>query len=64
MAYGFNLNGFQDTDFVNQLKEMTGEFFAEGRTIDLIDNQPGNKNKESLNMFSNTITVPVKRCVS
>lgn len=57
MAYGFNLNGFQDTDFVNQLKEMTGEFFAEGRTIDLIDNQPGNKNKESLNMFSNNITV-------
>ncbi|MBR6067261.1 MAG: hypothetical protein IKP45_05620 [Bacteroidales bacterium] len=57
MAYGFNLNGFQDKDFVNQLHEMTGEFFAEGRTIDLIENQPGNKNKDSLNMFSNNITV-------
>lgn len=57
MAYGFNLNGFQDTDFVNQLHEMTGEFFAEGRTIDIIENQPNNKNKDSLNMFSNNITV-------
>lgn len=57
MAYGFNLNGFQDTNFVNQLHEMTGEFFAEGRTIDIIENQPNNKNKDSLNMFSNNITV-------
>lgn len=57
MAYGFNLDGFQDKDFVNQLHEMTGEFFAEGRTIDLIENQPNNKNKDSLNMFTNEITV-------
>lgn len=57
MAYGFDLTRFQDTDFVNQLHEMTGEFFAEGRTIDLIENQPNNKNKDSLNMFENNITV-------
>lgn len=57
MAYGFDLTKFKDTDFVNQLHEMTGEFFAEGRTIDLIENQPGNKNKDSLNMFTNDITV-------
>lgn len=57
MAYGFDLTKFQDTDFVNQLHEMTGEFFSEGRTIDLIENQPNNKNKDSLNMFTNDITV-------
>lgn len=57
MPYGFNLDGFQDKDFVNQLKEMTTKFYSEGRTIDLIDNQPGNKNKESLNMFENNIEV-------
>ena len=57
MAYGFNLDGFKDTNFVNQLHEMTGEFFAEGRTIDLIENQPNNKNRDSLNMFTNEISV-------
>lgn len=57
MAYGFDLTLFKDTDFVNQLHEMTTAFFAEGRTIDLIENQPGNKNKDSLNMFDNNITV-------
>ena len=57
MAYGFNLDGFRDTNFVNELHEMTGEFFAEGRTIDLIENQPNNKNRDSLNMFTNNITV-------
>lgn len=57
MAYGFNLDGFKDTNFVNQLHEMTGEFFAEGRTIDLVENQPNNKNRDSLNMFTNEISV-------
>ena len=57
MAYGFNLDGFRDTNFVNELHEMTGEFFAEGRTIDLIENQPNNKNRDSLNMFTNNISV-------
>lgn len=57
MAYGFNLDAFKDTNFVNQLHEMTGEFFAEGRTIDLIENQPNNKNRDSLNMFTNNISV-------
>lgn len=57
MAYGFDLTKFQDTNFVNELHEMTGEFFAEGRTIDLIYNQPNNKNRDSLNMFTNNITV-------
>jgi hypothetical protein len=36
---------------------MTGEFFALGRTISIIDILPNNKNKESLNMFTNDITV-------
>lgn len=57
MAYGFDLTKFQDTNFVNELTQLTGEFFAEGRTIDLIDKQVGNKNREALNMFSNDITV-------
>ena len=57
MAYGFNLDAFQDKNFVNDLTQMTGEFFAIGRTISLIDILPNNKNRESLNMFSNDITV-------
>lgn len=57
MAYGFNLDGFKDKDFVNQLHEMTMDFYSEGRTIDLVENQPNNKNKDSLNMFENNISV-------
>lgn len=57
MAYGFNLDAFKDTNYVNELSAMTGEFFAIGRTISLIDIQPNNKNRESLNMFTNDIDV-------
>ena len=57
MAYGFNLDKFKDTDFVNELSAMTGEFFAIGRTISLVDILPNNKNKESLNQFTNDIMV-------
>lgn len=57
MSYGFNLNAFQDTDFINQLSQMTTEFYAEGRTLDLIDNLPGNHNKETLNQFLNEGTI-------
>ena len=57
MSYGFNLDAFKDTNYVNELTQMTGEFFALGRTISIIDILPNNKNKESLNMFTNDITV-------
>ena len=57
MAYGFNLDGFKDKDFVNQLHEMTMDFYSQGRTIDLIYNQPNNHNRDAINMFENNISL-------
>lgn len=57
MAYGFDFTKFQDKNFVNELTAMTTQFYDEGRTMQLIDHQVGNKNREALNMFTNDITV-------
>ncbi|MBQ2174989.1 MAG: hypothetical protein II453_07985 [Alphaproteobacteria bacterium] len=58
MSYGFNLDKFADKDYMNQLAtQITAEFFAEGRTADIVENLPANKNKATLNMFSNEATV-------
>lgn len=57
MSYGFNLDAFKDANFVNELTKMTGEFFSTGRTVELVDILPNNKNRESLNTFTNEIDV-------
>lgn len=58
MSYGFNLDKFADKDYMNQLAtQITSLYFAEGRTADIVENLPANKNKATLNMFSNDATV-------
>jgi hypothetical protein len=59
----FNLNNMLDTNYLDQLKEtLVPRLLTEGITLDIIDIIPGVKNRVSLNLVKNNITVVDANC--